>query len=567
MTEAKSGLGGYSGHGAHHESKSTKGGRMKLPRHLRIRVLSWLSVGVLSTASLLTLVYVLPYRGLAQLPADPTQISGEGVAEFRLDPEPLTGCTFVLSAADSEAPTGTFTCTMSDDAIALGIPFVALDGDVSGVDVLTGQEAQVTGTVTVSLPDGTQMEGVEFTLRVVAGGPDQGSLRIRLIGVFDGETGDARPGNENYDQRKQVLTEGSIQIDNPSPSPSPSESSSPSPTPSGSPSPTPSSSPSPSPSGTPSPLPSHSPTPPPVPTPGPSGTPPFDDAPSIPSSGASSTARMMALLSEISFDGTPELSDILSVVGPFPVAGLAWWTDDWHAYRCCPYPHLHQGLDMFASTGTPVVAAADGYVSQKVLDPLVSGLAVEITDAGGTQYFYAHLSAYAVGLAVGQRIHVGQVLGYVGNTGNASETSPHLHFEIQPGGVPEPPKPIVDQWLDLAEQRAETLVESRTGRPVANPGDDDRWQALASALQPPRAPVTEHPGLDGRSTVLVADPAAPPPSGAAMAAFASALLLALLVVPACVIGRREAARGPEAIGPTASPPPSPSTPTPGPHEG
>ena len=535
---------------------------MKLPRHLRIRILSWLSVGVLSAASLLTLVYVLPYQGLAQLPADPTQIAGEGVAEFRLDPEPVTACTFVLSAEGSDVPTGSFTCTMSDDAIALGVPFVAVDGDVTGVDVPTDQEAQVTGTATVSLPDGTQMEDIEFNLRVVAGGPDRGSLRIRLIGVFDQEPGDAKPGNGNYDQRRQVLTEGSIQIENPSPSPSPSESASPSPTPSSSPSPTPSSSPSPSPSGTPSPTPSTPTTPPPIP----SGTPPFNDAP-IPSSGASSTARMMALLSEISFDGTPELSDILSVVGPFPVAGLAWWTNDWHAYRCCPYPHLHQGLDMFASIGTPVVAAAEGYVSQKVLDPLVSGLGVEITDPAGTQYFYAHLSAYAVGLAVGQQVHVGQVLGYVGNTGNASETSPHLHFEIQPGGVPEPPKPIVDQWLVLAEQRAEALVESRTGRPVADLGDYDRWQALASALQPPRAPVTEDPGLDGHGAGLVADPVAAVPSQAAMAAFASALLITLLVVPACYFGRREASRGVEASLPTASPPTSPSTPTPGPPGG
>jgi hypothetical protein len=273
----------------------------------------------------------------------------------------------------------------------------------------------------------------------------------------------------------------------------------------------------------------------------------------------------MALLSQISFDGTPELTDILSVVGPFPVAGLAWWTNDWHAYRCCPYPHLHQGLDMFASVGTPVVASADGFVRQKVNDPLSSGLAVEIADAGGTQYFYAHLSAYAAGLAVGQRVHVGQVLGYVGNSGNAARTSPHLHFEIQPGGVPEPPKPIVDAWLIQAEHETEALVESRTGRPILDPGDYARWLALAQALHPqgPGSDASEST-LDEKSAELVATSADIPPSAGTVIVLASVMLLGFLVAPAALLGRRDA-RWTGWVPPSAATgPTSPSIPTPGP---
>ena len=58
-----------------------------------------------------------------------------------------------------------------------------------------------------------------------------------------------------------------------------------------------------------------------------------------------------------------------------------------------------------------------------------SGISVEIQDAQGIQYFYAHMSAWAEPINVGDRVHVGQVLGYLGHTGNAIYTPPHLHLE------------------------------------------------------------------------------------------------------------------------------------------
>ena len=166
---------------------------------------------------------------------------------------------------------------------------------------------------------------------------------------------------------------------------------------------------------------------------------------------------------------------LLQVVGPFPVAGLAYWNDDWHACRAgCT--RLHEGLDIFAQAGTPLVAITDGFVSQKLVGEL-SGTSIEITDSQGVQYFYAHLSAWAEPIQVGDLVETGQVIGYVGNTGNAITTPPHLHLEIQPGGIPVPPKPYVDRWLEMAMAAAEVLVASYTGEPIPE-GSDFRLTRL-----------------------------------------------------------------------------------------
>jgi murein DD-endopeptidase MepM/ murein hydrolase activator NlpD len=150
----------------------------------------------------------------------------------------------------------------------------------------------------------------------------------------------------------------------------------------------------------------------------------------------------------------------LKVAGPFPVAGPASWSDDWHAYRACPYPHLHEGLDIFAHWGTPVVAVSRGVLTQKGISSM-SGLYIQITNRHGFQFFYDHFSRFARGLRLGQRIHLGQVVGYVGTTGNAQGTSPHLHLEVQPGGTPTPPKPFVDRWLLSALRQARALASGR----------------------------------------------------------------------------------------------------------
>jgi murein DD-endopeptidase MepM/ murein hydrolase activator NlpD len=181
--------------------------------------------------------------------------------------------------------------------------------------------------------------------------------------------------------------------------------------------------------------------------------------------GSNDTERLIQILSKLKPYGVDVRDALLQVVGPFPIAGPSYWSNDWHACRdgCTRF---HEGLDMFAPTGTPLVAITDGVVTQKIVGDL-SGISVEIQDAHGVQYFYAHLSAWAPGLRAGQQVQQGDLLGYVGNTGNAIYTPPHLHLEVQPGGVPVPPKPFVDRWLEIAEREAATLVTETTGQPLA----------------------------------------------------------------------------------------------------
>lgn len=108
----------------------------------------------------------------------------------------------------------------------------------------------------------------------------------------------------------------------------------------------------------------------------------------------------------------------------------------------------HEGIDVMAALGQEVFAVADGTLVR--LDPIEStrsGLAwALVADAGG-YFYYAHLSAVADGLVVGARVRSGQVIGYVGDTGNAGAGNTHLHFEVRPGGQGTPavdPMPLLD---------------------------------------------------------------------------------------------------------------------------
>lgn len=91
---------------------------------------------------------------------------------------------------------------------------------------------------------------------------------------------------------------------------------------------------------------------------------------------------------------------------------------------------VHDAIDILAPTGTPVIAVADGTV-EKLFNSERGGLTVYQFDPNGTYcYYYAHLERYADGLVEKQAIKRGQVIGYVGSTGNADPAAPHLHFEI-----------------------------------------------------------------------------------------------------------------------------------------
>lgn len=128
----------------------------------------------------------------------------------------------------------------------------------------------------------------------------------------------------------------------------------------------------------------------------------------------------------------------------FPIAAPSTFSDDWLASRAGG--RYHEGIDLFAERGSPVVAVAGGTV-YRVGYSGISGNRFWLRDAAGTTFFYAHLDGFASAAREGATVAKGTVLGYVGDTGDARGTSPHVHFEIHPGGGgPTRPYPIVSAW-------------------------------------------------------------------------------------------------------------------------
>jgi len=92
--------------------------------------------------------------------------------------------------------------------------------------------------------------------------------------------------------------------------------------------------------------------------------------------------------------------------------------------------HVHRALDILAPRGTPVVAAVDGTI-RKLFTSRAGGLTIyEFDDDAQRVYYYAHLDHYA-NVSEGMRVRRGDVIGFVGTTGNAPESTPHLHFAIE----------------------------------------------------------------------------------------------------------------------------------------
>jgi peptidoglycan LD-endopeptidase LytH len=114
-----------------------------------------------------------------------------------------------------------------------------------------------------------------------------------------------------------------------------------------------------------------------------------------------------------------------------PVNGAVSFTDTWGAPRSGG--RTHKGVDMLAARGTPLVAIESGTI-KRMGNGGLGGITVYITGNSGDLYYYAHLDGWAAGLTTGQSVTVGDLIGYVGNSGNARYTVTHLHFEYHPGG-------------------------------------------------------------------------------------------------------------------------------------
>ena len=101
--------------------------------------------------------------------------------------------------------------------------------------------------------------------------------------------------------------------------------------------------------------------------------------------------------------------------------------DTWQAPR--GDGRRHEGQDIFAARGTPILSASNGYVL-KIGENNLGGQTVSVVGAGGRVYYYAHLDSYAKNIHVHDHVTTRTVLGYVGTTGNAQGTPPHLHFGV-----------------------------------------------------------------------------------------------------------------------------------------
>ena len=155
---------------------------------------------------------------------------------------------------------------------------------------------------------------------------------------------------------------------------------------------------------------------------------------------------------------TPALFDHVFPLQPPRAAGFAEGTAS----------HGYPATDIFAVVGTKFVAVTDGVVdfvsSTDLWDPatddpaLRGGLSVAIIGDDGLRYYGSHLSAIADGIAPGVRVKAGQLLGLVGNSGDARETESHLHFGISRPTYPEDwqarrgqvdPFPYLQAWRDV----------------------------------------------------------------------------------------------------------------------
>ena len=113
-----------------------------------------------------------------------------------------------------------------------------------------------------------------------------------------------------------------------------------------------------------------------------------------------------------------------------PVDGAVTFRDSWGEPR--PGGRTHTGTDMMAATGTPLVAIENGYIWYMSWH-YAGGNGLYIQGDSGDRWYYAHLDGYAPGISTGVSVSAGQVVGYVGSTGNASV--PHLHIGYLPGGA------------------------------------------------------------------------------------------------------------------------------------
>lgn len=115
------------------------------------------------------------------------------------------------------------------------------------------------------------------------------------------------------------------------------------------------------------------------------------------------------------------------IIVPVDGVQVAQITDTWHVPRGSE--RVHEGQDIFADRGTFVRSATDGIV-RRTGESFLGGHHVFVTGAGSRRYYYAHLDKVSPLISEGDKVNQGTIIGFVGNSGNALGTPPHLHFGI-----------------------------------------------------------------------------------------------------------------------------------------
>jgi hypothetical protein len=215
----------------------------------------------------------------------------------------------------------------------------------------------------------------------------------------------------------------------------------------------------------------------------------------------------------------------------FPVAGPAQFGDSYGSARSDVSGGWHHGDDIFAALGTPVVAVADGTLN-RVGWELIGGWRLWVRDRAGDEFYYAHLSGYTPLALRGGQVKAGEVLGFVGNTGDAFTTQTHLHFEVHPvsllylqydGAVD--PTTYLDRWSRLSRVSAPRPVHPQL--PLATAARQEAQFVFRELLRARGV----HPQPQGEPAAAAAA-AARPAAATALVPFGPLLPVVKAVAPA-----------------------------------
>ncbi len=159
----------------------------------------------------------------------------------------------------------------------------------------------------------------------------------------------------------------------------------------------------------------------------------------------------------------------------FPVYGPSSFGDTFGAFRGDVAGQWHHGDDIFAPLGAPILACADGTVFSVGWND-VGGNRLWLRDSQGNEFYYAHLSAFTPLARNGMHVKAGEMLGFVGNTGDAQGTPTHLHFEVHPAALlfmgydgSVNPTPYLNAWKHLQDVRFSNVASWLAQTGIADP--------------------------------------------------------------------------------------------------